>query len=462
MNLARPAALAALLAPASPALAQDAPRTPGGQEALAMLREAIAVPTVKGAGKVPELAGKFAARLEAAGFARGDIAFVPIGETGYFTARYPGRDRKARPILLLGHMDVVVARREDWQRDPFTPVVENGYVYGRGALDNKGDVAMIVAAVAGLRREGWKPARDIVIAFSGDEETDMTTTAAMAQALKGAGLALNGDVGGGDLAPDGKPMVYSLQAGEKTYADFPLTLTDPGGHASRPGASNAIARMGAALARIWEHRFAPQVSPLTRAYWLASADSAPDGLGASMRALAANPADRDAAEKLSARPEYVGLVRTTCVPTLVNGGHAPNALPQRVTATVNCRIFPGTATEDVRSVLRQVAGDSGIDVGPADAGAVEAPESPLDPRLLAALRKALAERAPGLAIVPSMSAGASDSSHFRALGVPSYGVSATFLRAEDDFAHGLNERLPLATLDPGVRQWQLLLKAIAR
>jgi acetylornithine deacetylase/succinyl-diaminopimelate desuccinylase-like protein len=455
--------LAAALLPALFAPAALAQSTPGGREALDILTEAIAVPTVAGRGQVPVLAEGIEARLLAAGFAPADIKFTPVGETGYLTARLPGRDRKAKAILVLGHLDVVEAKASDWERDPFKPVVENGFVYGRGATDNKGNVAMVLAAALKLKREGWKPSRDVVFAFSGDEETQMKTTHAMADALAGGvDLVLNSDSGGGRLAEDGAPIAYSLQAGEKTYGDFRLTVTDPGGHSSRPGKTNAIATMAAAVGRIAAYRFPPQVSPLTRAYWLGTAPNAPAADAQAMRAFAADPNDAHAAETLSDQREYVGLVRTTCVPTLIQGGHAPNALPQSVTANINCRIFPGTPRVEIRKKLAELVGDPAIKIEFIDNGTIEAPESPLRKDVLSAVTTAVHQRAPGLAVVPNMSAGATDSMHFRARGVPSFGVSAIFMKPSDDFSHGLNERVPLATLDPGVQQYETLLRTLAK
>ncbi|MBV1689193.1 M20/M25/M40 family metallo-hydrolase [Novosphingobium sp. G106] len=462
MRLASLLASAALALVALPVAAQDMPATPGGREALDILKEAIAVPTVAGRGQVPALAVKFSARLMEAGFSPSDIVFVRMGETGYFTARYPGRDRKAKPILVIGHMDVVEANPAEWRRDPFTPVVENGYVFGRGASDNKGDIAMMLAAMLKLKRTGWVPARDLILAFSGDEETGMVTTRAMAETLKNAELVLNVDAGGGELGADGLPFVYGIQAGEKTYLDLELAIADAGGHSSRPGETNAIAAMSSALVKVWEHRFAPQVSPLTRAYWQGTAARAPADVAAAMRAFAANPNDAAAAALLSGRPEYVGVVRTTCVPTLISGGHAPNALPQSVRANVNCRVFPGTSQQAVKGVITGVIADPDITIAFGDDSGVEAPRSPLRPDVLTAVEKAVHARAPGLAIVPQMSAGATDSMYFRARGLPAYGIAATFIKAEDDIAHGLNERLPLATIDPGVAQYETLLRTIAK
>ncbi len=454
------ATLAAASAPLQ-AQADGTPTTPAGIMALEILQEAIAVPTVEGRGQMPVLADKLTARLLAAGFAADDIAFTAMGETGYLTARYPGRDSAAKPIVVLAHMDVVEANPADWERDPFTPVVEDGFVFGRGAVDNKGDLAMVMAAVIDLKRQRWVPARDIVLFFTGDEETQMRTTFAGARALANAALVLNADAGGGELAPDGAPFVYTVQAAEKTYADYRLTMTDPGGHSSRPGPTNAIASMSRALVNIAQYRFPPQLSPLTKAYLEGAAAQAEPGIAAAMRAFAADPSDAAAAEQLSARREYVGVIRTTCVPTMVEGGHAPNALPQSVSANVNCRIFPGTPRVQVQATLTQLIDDPAITIAFADNGTIESLESPLDPAIMGAVEAAVHERAPGLAIVPGMSASATDSMHFRALGIPALGVSASFIRPQDRFAHGLNERLPLATLDPGVKQWTTMLTTIA-
>ncbi|MCJ2184577.1 M20/M25/M40 family metallo-hydrolase [Novosphingobium sp. 1949] len=451
------------LGPLSPALAADeTPATPGGQEALAVLTEAVAVPTVEGRGQVPVLADKLARRLIAAGFAPSDVQFTPVGETGYLIARYPGRDRKALPTLVIAHMDVVEAKPADWERDPFTPVIEDGYLFGRGALDNKGDLAMVMAAVMGLHRAGWVPAHDLILAFSGDEETQMATTAAMAKALGKADLVLNADAGAGTLDASGKPFVYEVQAGEKTYGDYTLTISDPGGHSSRPGKTNAIAAMSAAMEKIWAYHFPVQVSPLTKAYLEGSAASAPAEVAGAMRALAANPTDAEAAATLSARPEYVGVIRTTCVPTMIAGGHAPNALPQSVSANVNCRIFPGTSRAAVLDRLTKVVDNPAIHIAFTENGTLESIESPLRKDVLHAVEIAVHQRSPGLTIVPGMSAGATDSMHFRSRGIPAFGISATYMRAQDEFAHGLNERLPLATLDPGVKQWQTVLTTLLK
>ena len=456
------AAATALTLPQAAFAQQDMPVTQPGKEALDILKQIVAIPSVMGHGNVPKVAEVLRQRLIAGGFASEDVVFTPVGETGYLTARYRGRDPKLKPVVINPHMDVVAADAKDWERDPFTPVIENGYIYGRGSADDKGDLSMVVAALIDLKRQGWVPSRDVILGASGDEETLMRSTAALAQALKNAELVLNADGGGGELTNDFKPVVYSVQSGEKTYADLKLTITDPGGHSSRPGSFNAIGDMSRALAKIDAYKFPPQLSPLSKAYWEGTAPHAPADVAGAMRAFAANPADQAAIDTLSSHPEYVGLVRTTCVPTMVNGGHAANALPQSVTANVNCRIFPGTTRAQARDIIKGVIADERISVELTDDGSLESPESPLREDVMAAIAKAVHERVPGLSVVPSMSAGASDSMYFRALGIPAYGVAATFMRPDDDFSHGLNERLPLATIDPGVKQWETVLKTLLK
>ena len=440
--------------------AQDAPTTTAGREARTHLSRGIAFKTVEGPGQVPAYAAYLKQQLVSAGFADADVAFVPMGETGYLTARYPGRDRKAKPTVVLGHMDVVQADPKDWTRDPFTPVVEGGYVFGRGSLDNKAGVSMAVATLMKLKREKWVPQRDVVLVLTGDEETSMKTTKAAAEAFKGAGLVLNADAGGGALGEDGKPIAYGLQAAEKVYGDWHLTITDPGGHSSRPGPKNAIASLAAAVVRIAAYRFPAQQNEITKASLAGTGAGTPGPLGAAMKAFATNPNDTAAADLVSADPRYVGQIRTTCVPTMLNGGHAPNALPQRATANVNCRIFPGTPRAEIEKKLVELTADPAIKVELFDNGTIEAGASPLDPRVMAAVKAAAARRSPGLQVLPLQEAGATDSMHFRAHGIPSFGVGGVFMKPGEIFAHGLNERVPVATIDPGIVWWEGLLKSL--
>ena len=453
------ALVAASLAPAAPGLAKVDPAE--SARALHLLERSVAFRTVEGNGQVPAYADYLGSVLVAAGYAPGDVVFDRLGETGTLTATWPGSDRAKKPIVLSGHMDVVEARARDWARDPFTPVIENGYLFGRGSADNKFDTSMMIATLVQLRREGFRPSRTIILALSGDEETAMATTRILANKLEGAELVLNGDAGGGLLGEDGKPIIYSLQGGEKTYADFEISTTNPGGHSSRPGKTNAIYTLALLLDRLAAYQFPAQQNALTAAYFRASAPRIPGPIGEAMKRYVANPRDADAIAVLSADPEYVGQVRTTCVPTMLAGGHARNALPQSATVSVNCRIFPGVPVESVRAKLAEIIADPAAKVVTLG-NPLASPASPLRPDVLAAVRKAIELRFPGLEVVPSMEAGASDSVHFRAVGVPSYGVSGLFMKASDNFIHGLDERVPLGAIDGALLQWHSVLTDLAK
>ncbi|MDZ3830629.1 MAG: M20/M25/M40 family metallo-hydrolase [Sphingopyxis sp.] len=451
-----PLALAAALLAVSPVQAKPADPDVAKQ----ILKDSIAIPTVAGRGKVPELAAYYAGVLKAAGFADADIRITPMGETATFAATLKGRG-EGKPILMLGHMDVVEADAKDWTRDPFVPVEEGGYIFGRGSEDNKFDIAMMVATFAQLKKDGFRPQRTIILLLSGDEETSMATTKALAAEYRGAELALNGDGGGGLIGEDGKPKYYGLQAGEKTYADYLLEVTNPGGHSSRPSDTNAIVQLSNALARVGRYRFAPQQNELTKVGMPIVADQVGGAMGDALRAFAANPADAGAIAAIRAEPEYVGQIGTTCVPTLVKGGHAENALPQRATANINCRIFPGVGIDTVKAELERVIADPAIKVTVID-DPTASDASPLRGDVMAAVTKAVHARFPRLPIIPSMSAGATDSLHFRAQGVPSYGVAGLFSKASDSFAHGLNERVPVDAIPGALAHWDSLLRDLSK
>lgn len=432
------------------------------EKALDTLKKGIAFRTVIPGDQTPAYGAYLKSLLVQSGFKPDDVTITPVAGSATLTARYAGTDPKKKPILIIDHMDVVEAKATDWTRDPFTPVVENGYVFGRGAVDDKFDVSIIVTVLGKLKHEGWKPGRDVILALSGDEETLMQTARRLSQDLRGVELVLNGDGGGGLLSEDGKPVLYEVQGAEKTYADFAIEVTDPGGHSSRPGKSNAIYQMSRDLDRLAAYEFPAMRSELTDAFFRASAASTPGPAGEAIKRYLANPDNPAAVEELSANRDFVGQLRTTCVATTIVGGHATNALPQKVTANVNCRIFPGVASEAVRETLVKVIADPSATVTRQNDGSIDAPASPLRPDVLAAVTKAVHARYPGLPIVPSMAAGASDSMFFRALGVPAYGVSGLFMKASDDFTHGLNERVPVDAIDGDLAHWESLLRDLAK
>ncbi len=452
----------ALLASAA-AAAQDHPVAEA--QALALAQETIALRSVQGEGnRTRDVAQAFRRALLAGGWAERDIEIVPIDDTAYLVATWPGSDPALKPVLISAHMDVVEAKPEDWERDPFIPIVENGYLYGRGASDTKFEAALAVAALIELRRQGFRPRRSIVVAYSGDEETTMKTSRMITDRFKDAHLVINIDGASGTLSEEtGEPLYWTWQGAEKSYVDFEMEVTNPGGHSSAPRPDNAIAQLAGALARIGAYHFTPEKNDITRAYFEQAAALQPDAkLAAAMRAFARDPADAEAVAVLRADPAMIGKIETTCVPTMVDGGHAPNALPQRATAVVNCRVFPGHTLAEIQAELERVAASPAVRFREitGDTSTI-APASPLRPEFIDAFAKAIREAWGEVPIFPSQSAGASDSMWFRAVGVPSYGASASMSKDSDDFSHGLNERIALANVGPGIVYYTSVLRDLA-
>lgn len=452
----------AMLVLAIPAAA--APHPQAERQALDLGKAAIALHSVTGPGNAtPAVAALYKAALVAGGWADADVAITPAGDTAYLIGTWRGSDPALRPLVISGHMDVVAANAADWARDPFTPVVEHGYLYGRGATDMKLDGTTAIAALIELRREGYRPRRTIVIEFSGDEETAMKTSAIVAGKLSNVDLVLNIDGGGGVLdEATGKPLYWTWQGAEKTYADFELTVTNPGGHSSAPRRDNAIVQLSAALTRIGAHHFTPEVSDLTRAYFVQAAKYEEPAIAAAMRAFAANPADPAAIATLTASHEHVGEIGTTCVVTMVGGGHALNALPQRATANINCRIFPGHQPAAIMAELQRVAAEPAVTFKDVTEGAVPNDASPLRPDFVAAVTKAMNAIQPGVPVFPAQASGASDSMWFRYHHVPSYGASPFFIKGSDDFSHGLNEREPIANIAPAITYYLSVFSDLSR
>jgi acetylornithine deacetylase/succinyl-diaminopimelate desuccinylase-like protein len=359
-------------------------------------------------------------------------------------------------------MDVVEAKREDWERDPFTLVEENGYFYGRGVYDNKSGLVTLTATLLRLKREGFVPARDLVFVYTGDEETTGATARMLLDRHRdwlGVEFALNTDGGGGSLSEEsGRATIYAMQTAEKSYASYTLTATNPGGHSSLPRRDNAVYDLVDALARLRTHQFPVMWNDTTVAAFRVAAATQEGALGQAMRRFAARPGDRRAAETISANPSYVGQVRTTCVPTLLEGGHADNALPQRAVATVNCRIFPGVTIPEIQAQLQSVVGSSAT-VAPL-AQYWSSDPSPLRPDVVEAVTAAVHANHPGIPVVPAMSAGATDGVFFRAAGVPTYGVGEMFIKDSDDFSHGLNERVPVESFYDGLTHYRVLLQTL--
>jgi len=432
-------------------------------ETMDMLRHAIAAQTVEGKDQVPAFAQYLAGKLESAGFAKSDIEIIPVEHTAALVVHYRGSDKSLKSILLSAHMDVVAANPADWQRDPFLLIDENGYLYGRGVADMKTNVIALVETFMRLKRAHYVPKRSMIMVFSGDEETDMASTRELAKRYHDAEFLLNADAGGGTLNAQGKPVVYEIQAAEKTYADFELTVTSAGGHSSEPDVpKNAIYRLAKALDRVAAYQFPVQHSEITLASLKATGEHNTGPIAAAMRAFAANPDDAKAAAVLSADPAYVGQIRTTCVATMLDGGHALNALPQRADANINCRIFPGTHIASVQATLAKVIEDPSVKITVRPPPPVESPASLLRKDVVDAVSAVVHQRYPGLDIVPGMSAGASDSMYFRNAGVPSYGVDPSFSKPNDTFAHGLNEKLLASNVPWALDFWHKLLTKLSQ
>ena len=435
-------------------------------QTIELAKQLIALRSVQGPGnQTPEALQLVKAALVTAGWQDAQVQITPFGDTAFLIATWPGSDPKLKPLVISGHMDVVEAKPADWQRDPFTPIVENGYLFGRGASDMKFDAALATSSLIELRRSGYQPRRGIVLQFSGDEETTMRSSRVIAQQLAGAELVLNFDGGGGTLdEKTAKPLYWTWQGAEKTYIDYQLVVTNPGGHSSAPRPVNAIVQLATALERIGAYHFTPEVSPLTRAYFAKAAqfETSPQLAGA-MRAFAADPQDQAAVAVLRANPSYVGKIGTTCVPTMIDGGHAQNALPQRASANINCRIFPGHSKESIAAELTAAINLPEVKISDVTGeDSISAPASPLRPDFIAAAEKAMHLINPGLPIFPSQSSGASDSMWYRALGVPSYGASPVFSKDSEEFAHGLNERVRLSNAASGVTYYLSLFTDLSK
>jgi carboxypeptidase PM20D1 len=453
--------LALVLASASQAVAETTAQTM--PETMDMLRHAIAAQTEEGRDQVPAFAQYLAGKLESAGFAKSDIEIIPVEHTAALVAHYRGSDKSLKPILLSAHMDVVAANPADWQRDPFKLIEENGYLYGRGVADMKTNVIALIETMMRFKREHFVPKREMILVFSGDEETDMASTRELAKRYHDAEFLLNADAGGGTYNANFKPVVYEIQAAEKTYADFTLTVTSPGGHSSEPNPKqNAIYRLAKALDHVAAYQFPVQHSEITLASLKATGEHTTGPLAQGMRAFAANPDDAEAAAVISADPAYVGQIRTTCVATMLEGGHALNALPQRATANINCRIFPGEHVTAVQATLTKVIGDPSVQISIKQPPPVESPASPLRPDVMNAVAATIHERFPRVDVVPGMSAGASDSMYFRNAGVPCYGVDPTFSKPNDTFAHGLNEKLRASEVPAALDFWHSLLTKLTK
>ena len=469
--------LAALLAAtAAPTLAAAPTLSPQHSAATrAMFEKIVNMPTVIGRHQTPAMAQYLADQYVAAGFPKADVHVMPYhtgsattgeDDTAALIVRWRAAGTpKARPILLMGHMDVVEAKREDSTTDPFVLTEKDGYYYGRGTIDMKDGITGVTQALIDLRAAGFKPTRDIVVLFTGDEETNGIGADKGAKEwldlLGHPEFGLNADGGGGGVLADGTPVGFTVQTAEKTFAGYTLTVRNRGGHSSKPRKDNAIYSLAHALDKIEAYRFEPMLNETTRAYFAARAKMEKGSLGNAMRAWLANPNDGQAADAIEADEKEVGLTRTRCVATRLFAGHADNALPQLATAMINCRIFPGIDPNAIQAELARIVADPTVVVTRND-DYVASIASPLRPDVVAAFTHAVTTLHPGFPVFPEMSTGASDARPFRVAGVPVYGVNGAMVVVPTDFrAHGKDERLPVKSLDENVVHWEIMLRDLA-
>jgi acetylornithine deacetylase/succinyl-diaminopimelate desuccinylase-like protein len=437
-----------------------AQQPPAADRALAreILKELVEIRSTQEDGTM-RAAQAVTARLAAAGFPKEDLQIITSdGNVANVVARFRGRTPGAAGILLMAHIDVVPARREDWSMDPWTLAERDGWFYGRGSTDNKAGAAMLVANFVILKRAGWQPARNLILVLTGDEETaqrGIQTLLDKHRQLLNADLAFNTD-GGGVRLSGGRPVVFELQASEKIYADYQLEVTDVGGHSSLVRPDNPIYTLAAALARIGEHRFPLHVSDVTRMFLQRSAAIESGQTAIDMRAVAEEPPDEAAAARLSRTPYFNAQLRTTCVATTVQAGHANNALPQLARAVVNCRILPGLPGADVEAVIRRLAGDK-VKVTVIEPPVVS-PPSPPTSALLTRIERLAAKQWPGIPVIPVMATGATDGMYTRSSGIPTFGVSALDSNPDDDRAHGKDERIGIESFYKATQFWFELMR----
>jgi acetylornithine deacetylase/succinyl-diaminopimelate desuccinylase-like protein len=433
-----------------------------------IFKELIEINTTDSVGNVTTASEAMAKRFRAAGFDEKDIQIAgPRDNKKNVVLRYHGSGAR-QPILFIGHLDVVEARREDWTSDPFQFLEKDGYFYGRGAEDMKSGDALLVTNFIRLKKEGYLPDRDLILALTADEEGG--TANGVDWLLKThrdwieAEYAINLD--GGEFEKDkDKRLLAGLQASEKVYVDYQFEALNPGGHSSVPSPDNAIYRLSDALARLRGFSFPVSMSEITRNYFLKTAVLSSGQTAADMRAVAKTPPDPAAAARLSQVLYFNSLLHTTCVATMLTGGHAPNALPQMARANVNCRIIPGEEPEAIRATLEKVAADSAVKVTMVPVIApdgshvpqVGVPPSPLLPEVVQAEEKTVHRFWPDLPVVSTMSTGASDGRYLRLAGIPTYGIACMFYELDDNRAHGKDERIGVKDFDEGVEvNYQLI------
>jgi acetylornithine deacetylase/succinyl-diaminopimelate desuccinylase-like protein len=436
---------------------------PHQQLARDLLEELIEIDTTHSTGSTTVAAEAMGAHLLAAGFPKGDVQVLEeVSRKGNLVARYRGREADRRPLLLLAHLDVVEADPADWTVAPFTFLERDGHYYGRGTTDDKDEAAIHIANFIRLRREGFVPDRDIIVALTADEEggdhNGVVWLLRNHRGLIDAEFALN-EAGGGALK-NGKRIANRVQASEKVYQSFTLEVTNPGGHSSLPRKDNAIYRLAEALLRIRSHQFPVKLNEVTRTFFERTAELEDPELAAAMRGILKDPPDPAAIARLEPITIYNSRMRTTCVATMLEAGHAQNALPQRARAVVNCRILPGESPAALRETLERVIDDGEVALAPIRE-AISSPPSPLTPEVLGPIERITAEMWPGVPVIPTMSTGATDGLFLRNAGIPVYGVSGLFNDIDDIRAHGRDERILVESFFDGQEFLYRLVRALS-
>lgn len=460
-------ALATALSMGAMALSQArAAPADGEAEFRALFKEMVETDSTFATGSCTDVTEKLAARMEAAGFPAQNIhLFVPEGhpKAGALVTVHPGRDADRKAILLLGHIDVVNADRADWTRDPFTMFEEDGYFYGRGTADMKAQSAIWADSMIRFSQENYQPLRTVKMALTCGEEGLYLNGARWLtenqRDLIDAEFALN-EGGAGELDAAGQPIAQTLQAAQKVVMTFEVEATNPGGHSSVPRPDNAIYSLARALDRLSAHDFPVHLIEANRGYFTRMADVVGGETGAAMAAIVADPGDAAANEILNRSPMYHSMLRTTCVATMLSAGHAANALPQRATATVNCRVIPGVTTDEVLATLRQVVDDPEVSVTALREYRPANP-APVTPEILGPAEAVSAAIWPGVPVVPHMATGATDAVSLNAAGIPTYGISGLFRDPDGNGVHGLNERIRVKSVMDGRVFLYQLVKAYA-
>lgn len=437
------------------ALAQVSPR-PDQAAFRGLYKELVETNTTLSSGSCTDAAAKMGLRLTAAGYADGDITYFSTPEKpreGGIIAMLKGSDPKVKPMLLLAHIDVVEAKREDWTRDPFTLIEEDGFFYARGTLDDKAQAAIWVDTMVRFKQAGYKPKRTIKLALTCGEETTFAFNGAQWLAknrpdLIAAEFAIN-EGGGGTLDAAGNRQALVMQVGEKAVQNYRLETTNPGGHSSRPVPDNAIYDLADALRAVRSYEFPIKFTDTTRTFFTKVGAARGGDMGKAMAALVANPEDKAADKVVSSDATYHSTLRTTCVATLLDGGHANNALPQRAGANINCRIFPGETVESTRDALIAAIGNPKVGVTMTPPLRPLAIPPTLDPKIMGPAEALAKKYFPGVPLIPSMSTGATDGIFLQAIGIPVYGVPGIFAEADFNGVHGLNERMRVRSLYEG-------------